>query len=217
MSTFTINPSHLVDQLMKQEPNSIKQILEPALTNHGRIHKNHPSGWKLKHAQDETLPSEINKGGVYIFWWVINDVTKDRDEFLGKVHPFTKKGKAINEGGKKSFQKISVEVNRKWLERFEQHIPLYVGKTEGDILKRMRLHLKINQRVYSGKTTTDQLRRGFNELFKSHKEDTSSLIVDHVGFSFIPLDGHENAVNRFYLENYAIGRLTPIINVDVER
>jgi len=43
------------------------------------------------------------------------------------------------------------------------------------------------------------------------------LIREHVGMSYVALDGDEHAANRFYLENLAIGRMRPLLNMDVER
>lgn len=46
---------------------------------------------------------------------------------------------------------------------------------------------------------------------------TADLIVNHVGYSFISLHGQDEVVNRFYLEDYAIGKLMSLFNIDIER
>jgi hypothetical protein len=46
---------------------------------------------------------------------------------------------------------------------------------------------------------------------------TRDLILDNVGLSWVVLDGDEQAANRFYLEDLAIGLMRPILNIDVER
>lgn len=53
-------------------------------------------------------------------------------------------------------------------------------------------------------------------LFQSHA-NTTDMIVNHVSFSYIPLHGLEHIVNCFYLEDYAIGKLIPLFNMDIER
>ena len=48
-------------------------------------------------------------------------------------------------------------------------------------------------------------------------EKTRDLILDNVGLSWIVFDGDGDAANRFYLEDFAIGLMRPILNIDVER
>ncbi len=69
-------------------------------------------------------------------------------------------------------------------------------------------------------TTSDQLRRGLESVFKDKVEadgDGRPLVRDNVRYRFALLDGEENVVNRFYLENLAIATLLPLFNVDIER
>jgi cell pole-organizing protein PopZ len=42
-------------------------------------------------------------------------------------------------------------------------------------------------------------------------------MLDSVGLSFVELDGDVHAVNRFYLEDLAVGLMRPLLNIDVER
>ena len=65
-------------------------------------------------------------------------------------------------------------------------------------------------------TTSCQLRAGIDRLFP-REENTRGIVLKHVGLSFVELDGNVNAANRFYLEDMAIGRMCPALNVDVER
>ena len=99
---------------------------------------------------------------------------------------------------------------------YEGHIPLYVGKTAESLLNRLKLHLQINHLNYTTDTSSNQFRRGFNRLFKDY-DSNFELIIKHIGFSYLPLHDYEEAVNRFYLEDYAIGKLRAIFNVDIER
>ena len=42
-------------------------------------------------------------------------------------------------------------------------------------------------------------------------------MLDNIGLSYVILNGDENAANRFYLEDLAIGLMRPPFNVDIER
>lgn len=42
-------------------------------------------------------------------------------------------------------------------------------------------------------------------------------MLDNVGISYVVLSGDEHAVNRFYLEDLAIGMMRPPLNIDIER
>jgi hypothetical protein len=105
-------------------------------------------------------------------------------------------------------------------------IPLYVGKTADSIAKRVGLHLRLSaQRTLpsgggakkaQAPTTSCQLRAGVDHLFPN-EADTRSLVLKTVGISYVILDGDDNAANRFYLEDLAIGLMRPVLNVDIER
>jgi hypothetical protein len=107
-------------------------------------------------------------------------------------------------------------------------IPLYVGKTAGSLAKRIGQHLRLGSgermipmRENTAKpppppTTTCQLRAGVEHLFP-RQPDSRTLILEHVGLSYVLLDGDAHAANRFYLEDLAIGLMRPPFNVDIER
>jgi len=65
-------------------------------------------------------------------------------------------------------------------------------------------------------TSSCQLRAGVEHLFPRVK-DTRKLTLENVGLSYVELSGDSNAVNRFYLEDLAIGLMRPPLNVDIER
>ena len=65
-------------------------------------------------------------------------------------------------------------------------------------------------------TTSCQLRAGIDHLFPN-EADTRSMVLQNVGVSFVALPGDDNAANRFYLEDLAIGLMRPPLNVDIER
>jgi len=121
---------------------------------------------------------------------------------------------------------IEIRIDDEWLGLEAGFpIPLYVGKTTG-LRQRVRQHLEVGRqrllrlggdaRRAERPTTACQLRAGIDHLFPNNP-DTRSLVLDSVALSYIVLDGDENSVNRFYLEDYAIGLMKPCLNVDVER
>ncbi|WP_337017083.1 hypothetical protein [Oceanobacillus massiliensis] len=202
-------------ELVKQRP--ITDILDRIQNKDGTFHKRYPSGWKIKNSNDTLLPTGINKGGVYVFWW-LNNSNESLEPFNWKMcsRKYTLQGKKISgQSGSDDYHQVEIEISDR-LEMYKGHIPLYVGKSADNILKRMSLHLQINQSKYRRKSTSDQLRRGIERLFMQHP-NTADLIVNHVGYSFINLHGKDEVVNRFYLEDYAIGKLMPLFNIDIER
>jgi len=107
-----------------------------------------------------------------------------------------------------------------------QPVPLYVGKTAHSIASRIGQHLRLKDvrmlplggdaKKAKRPTTSCQLRGGVEHLFPDEK-DTRTLILDNIGLSYVELDGDAHAANRFYLEDLAIGRMHPPLNVDIER
>lgn len=47
--------------------------------------------------------------------------------------------------------------------------------------------------------------------------ETSDLVLDNGGMSYVVLDGDGQAANRFYLEDYAAGLACAALNIDIER
>lgn len=166
----------------------------------------HGQGYRVA---SEAVPSE---GGLYTFWW-----TGDLEKLKERQRVFDLHGP----GG----QPVSIEYDDEWLGiEAGGPVPLYVGKT-GSLRKRMTQHLLASRpkRVLEGSklkamapTTSCQLRAGVERLFPNEQKPLE-LLLDNIGVSFVELDGDEHAVNRFYLEDFAIGCMRPILNVDVER
>ena len=169
-----------------------------------------PSGTRLK---TNGLP---HHGGVYALWWtgskrLLTSPECNRDIILP--------GPAGRE--------VGIHIDDDWLGLSTNlPIPLYVGKTADSIAKRIGLHLMLKSRRVSPRsprqrkarppTTSCQLRAGIEHMFPFEK-DSRSLILDNVGLSYVKLDGDTNAVNRFYLEDLAIGMMRPPLNIDIER
>ncbi|HAF0292490.1 TPA: hypothetical protein G9C53_004880 [Salmonella enterica subsp. enterica serovar Typhimurium var. 5-] len=218
MASLTMEIEQLFNQLELDKPRPITEIINTIRNRNGAFHKKYSSSWKMKSPDDSSLPIHINQGGVYVFWWMGNSV-ESSDPLLGPMCTRSYKLQGTKIPGKSNseeYHQIEIDINDNWLERYKGNIPLYVGKSAESILKRMSLHLQINQPKYRSRSTSDQLRRGIERLFCSHT-NTTDLIVQHVGYSFITLHGQDNVVNRFYLENYAIGKLMPLFNIDIER
>lgn len=159
----------------------------------------------------EIIPS---LGGVYCFWW-----TGDNDYFLKTINRVL----LVAGPGKRI---VKVEITDQWLELFNNKICLYVGKNSSNLKKRLSGHLRLGSQRDSSlsldifneksKTTTNQLKRGLEKLF-INEPNIRELILDNVGLSYFVLSGDSNSVNRFYLEDKAIGEFYPILNVDIER
>lgn len=165
--------------------------------------------WRLK---SKSLPE---KSGVYAFWWV-----SGRNEFIkGMNREITVSGP-----GQKLI-KLKID-NHLINANGSDSICLYIGKTAGSIQSRIGKHLRLSSKrdhikgksIFGQKhrTTSGQLKRGMEELFLN-KTDIRDMICKNVALTYVELDGEQNCLNRFYLENLAIGTYLPIINLDVER
>ena len=168
------------------------------------------AGTRLRSGQLATV------GGVYAFWWT-------GQLKLLRASSCNRHIELHGPGGKP----VRLEIDDEWLGvAAGLPVPLYVGKNAGNLSKRVGQHLCLNTerlldhgkgaRKQSPPTTTCQLRAGVDHLFPSEK-DTRSLLLDNIGFSFVPLDGNDYAASRFYLEDLAIGLMRPPFNIDVER
>lgn len=157
------------------------------------------------------IPSQ---GGVYCFWW-----TGSKEYFINTIN------RKLDLAGPNG-RRVEIEITDSWLSYFENEICLYVGKNSSSIKKRLSGHLRLkSQRDHccsldifkeKPKTTSVQLKRGLEELF-INEPDIRNIILENVGMSYFELSGDENSVNRFYLEDKAIGEFYPILNVDIER
>jgi len=159
----------------------------------------------------------FSKGGVYAFWW-----TGDKYLLSG-----SECNRWIDLSGPKKVP-VRLHLNDEWLGiGTGLPIPLYVGKSARSISRRIGRHLMLSndgritrRRTSSRKikppNSTCQLRAGVEHLFPNEPR-IRSLILDNVGLSYVLLDGPEDAGNRFYLEDLAIGLMRPPLNVDVER
>jgi len=99
---------------------------------------------------------------------------------------------------------------------------VYVGKAS-DLAKRIGLHLKLKTSrtvapgavngVCERMTTSCQVRDRLDRLFPN-LPDTRSLALDNLALSYARIEAF---VERFFLEDLAVGMLRPIFNVDSER
>lgn len=156
------------------------------------------------------------KGGVYCFWWTGDTARLTTDEC----------SRALTLHGP-SGRPVAVVFDDEWLGlSTKAPIPLYVGKSADSLAKRVGQHLMLGREraipTFAGDrkqprpTTSCQLRAGIDQLFPS-LPSTRDLVLDSVGVSFVALGGDTHAVNRFYLEDLAIGMMRPPLNIDIER
>ncbi|MGE0454263.1 MAG: hypothetical protein AB7O37_16860 [Vicinamibacteria bacterium] len=155
-----------------------------------------------------------HSAGVYAFWWTANP---DRFAASDCIRELILKGP----GGRD----VHLAMDDQWLGLGSGlPMPLYVGKTT-NLAKRGRQHLELGRprllgaaspRKGRNPTTACQLRAGIERMFPG-SDDSRALVLDSVGLSFVELDGDVHAVNRFYLEDLAVGLMRPFLNIDVER
>ena len=176
------------------------------------FYKSSAKGW------EQTQKETLKHGGVYAFWWATK--TDYFRRLINRSNGVKLYGKQLN--GKPL--PVNIQINEQWLEDATHNgaILLYVGRST-NIGGRLNGHIKpqTDRLEKSSKdsnrkpNTVSQLRFGLERLLGI--EDARSLIMNHVHFSFVKLDTYDESVNRFYLENLAIGQLLPIFNLDVER
>jgi hypothetical protein len=159
----------------------------------------------------------LEYGGVYSYWWATDP--ERFYEMLEKTNQITlfgkqEKGKAVE---------VDVEFNKEWVSgaTHEGAILLYVGRST-NIGNRMTGHirpqtpsLKSDSENNRKPNTVSQLRYGLERLFKI--DDARELIMKYVHLSTVKLCGYDSSVERFYLEQAAIGNLYPLLNIDIER
>lgn len=159
------------------------------------------------------LPSQ---GGVYAFWWT-------GDRALLSSSRCNRMLELPGPGGRA----VPLKLDDEWLGLpTNLPVPLYVGKNSSGIANRVGQHLRLNDirmlplgggaRKAPRPTTSCQLRAGVEHLFP-HEQDTRALVLGNVGLSYVVLHGDDNAANRFYLEELAVGLMRPPFNVDIER
>jgi hypothetical protein len=155
-------------------------------------------------------------GGVYVFWW-----RRGAEEFFKSLQ-----NRSLHFLGPNGVA-LEWEITRESLHDAENRLlPLYVGKNASNIAKRVGLHLKLKTpRTVQGKdangickrmTTSCQVRDRLDRLFPT-LQDTRGLALDNLALSYVQLDGKDAFVERFFLEDLAVGLLRPIFNVDSER
>ena len=117
----------------------------------------------------------------------------------------------------------SREISSTWDWNLEDdYVCLYIGK-KTIFKKRLGLHLLLKTKnlyekesnLINKKTTTCQLRSGFDFLYqKAKKENIIEELEKRILISIIEID---DVIERFYLENYLIGHFKPWFNIDSER
>ena len=164
------------------------------------------------------LPELKKKGGIYAFWWI-----GEKNELTEALISCDYKLK-----GKQSEKElIPVKFTKEWINIAsieKTGICLYIGKST-DITGRISKHIKlgteniwekINIAKNSGvkPNTESQLRIGLERVFN---KSILNGLINNIGVSWIILDEYKNGINRFYLEDYFIGKYFPLFNIDIER
>ena len=147
-----------------------------------------------------------NNSGIYIFWYF------NKSKKLAELNR-----KLIINGPS------NIEQNIEWNWNLDnEYVCLYIGKTR-DIQKRISQHLllktdnltNVNGCKLNKKTTSCQLRSGFDYLYSKNKNVyIKNELMEHL---YLSIYYEENFINRFYIEDYLIGKFRPWFNVDSER
>jgi len=149
---------------------------------------------------------DLNKNeGIYSFWYY-----NSNNKIQGLNRNLVIKGP----------NKIKLEINWDW-NLNDEFVCLYIGKTR-DFQKRVSQHLllktnklkNINGNQLYKKTTTCQLRSGFDYLYLNKNDNIKNELMEHI---YLSLYYENDFVKRFYIEDYLIGKLRPWFNVDSER
>ena len=179
----------------------------------------------------------IESSGVYAIWW--NDSISVLRALNRQIH-FQGKVVTINERkGDNTLGQYHIHESE-WNWNLENSpVCLYVGKAS-NIATRIKQHLELRipsidwyspfkirrQREWQPKTpdisthflikrtSSCQLRAGIEHLFKNEPASDIRDKVEHFGISFYP---ETDFINRFYLEDLAIGYYRPWFNLDSER
>jgi len=167
-------------------------------------------------SSDYFINESNEKGGIYFFWW------------YGKKEKliFSIKNCIYNLKGKRSLnQPVQIKFTDKWLESstINDKICLYIGKStniRGRITKHIRpktIDIWNNSEKTSGlkPNSESQLRIGIERIFNENIFNDD--IINNIYISWIEINDYENSLNRFYLENYFIGKYFPLLNIDIER
>jgi hypothetical protein len=166
--------------------------------------------------------------GLYSFWWI-----NSNPDDIGKLY-LTAKLKGKQMGREYEYH----DIHWKW-NLDQPYICLYIGKATS-IVNRVNQHLLLstssdewylkeftryrnktalkivpnkNEDLLVKRSTSCQFRAGLEHLFK-HSPITLDLKLKNIGFTFL---GEKDPIERFYLEDLAIGWHRPWFNVDSER
>ena len=167
---------------------------------------------------ESSLKSNIipSIGAVYVFWWTGNIELNKQQKFNKNFTLYGPKNKPY-----------TIIFNNEWLHKQKNGcVALYIGKCANNLNKRIGQHLRLSEKKWldinpklkeRGRTTTASQLRDRMELLFEDESNVRTLILDNIGLSYYELSESKNAINRFYLEDLAIGSFYPILNIDIER
>ena len=152
-------------------------------------------------------------GGVYVFWWQPGPA-----QFYNALQ-----NRTFHYAGPAG-QPLAWTLTEADLRSVKNGcIPLYIGKNASDIANRVGLHLCLGTArtvpadavngVAPRRRPSCQIRDRFDRLFPC-LEDTRQFLLENLALSYVRVD---NFVERFFLEDLAVGSFGPVFNVDSER
>jgi hypothetical protein len=157
--------------------------------------------------------------GVYAFWW-----KRGKAHLLATIQNRTV---AFHGPGGLNARDELLHLTPDHFGEFDGRVPLYIGKAHcgktACIAKRVGLHLMLQTKravpLHRGdermprKNTSCQVRDRLDRLLHN-EEDPRNLILANLALSFVRVD---HWVQRFFLEDLAIGLYRPVFNLDCER
>jgi len=163
------------------------------------------------------LPKEVEKSGIYSFWWTGN--YKVFSKAIRKCD-YRLKGKITEE------KKIAIKFSKKWIKSANTNhgICLYIGKSTS-MKKRISSHLKLGtENIWTNTELTDgvkpntvsQLRVGIERVFGKGSFRNTKMFKN-ISIKWICIDGYEESIERFYLEDQLISEYFALFNIDIER
>jgi len=165
------------------------------------------TGWGLEASQ---LPEEA---GTYCLWWRGgNEQWQQQEEFPLKLIRRENQRAIVKEC---SLPMSLVDVDHHF------PVPLFLSKSRSmapRIKRQLMLDTARIPNVLLGvrgiETQVSHFRLVFDQFFPE-VDNPAELIVDNLAYSYVKLEGSDNAFWRFFFTAYAIGVMRPLCNIDI--
>lgn len=111
MPSLTENIEQLYTELRATELHPIINLLLEVKNKNGELHKNYPSGWKFKRVMDTPLLRNLDRGGIYVFWWLNDSPNSFQPLFAPDcTRTYSVKGKkAVGEDAPDAYHSVEIE------------------------------------------------------------------------------------------------------------